>query len=141
MKKPLIYFVLLAVLLLAGCKSGKKSEEIRNYTYQENSVPVNSKIQNKVGDWVTEGTVCYGLIVLVDTHGKIQRGLPIKSKVVLINSDSLKMKAMENVSLAAIKGCKKMGLSRGDYWWENEGELFKTKGEAEAYLKKKGWLK
>jgi hypothetical protein len=141
MNKGVIISLLLAVILMAECKSGNRSEEIRNYAYQENSVPVNGKINKKAGDWVAEGTVCYGLITLVNTQGIILRGIPVKAKVVRIKSDSLKMKTLESASLAAVKGCTKMGLSRGETWWETEGDLFKTKEEAEAYLKKKGWLK
>jgi hypothetical protein len=131
---------LLFIIFLGGCHSGNKSEEIKNYTFKETSVAPNRKMNNKVGDWVQEGTVCYGLVVLVNNMGIISRGLPVKSKVITISTDSIKMKALENISLGEIKGCNKKGLARGETWWETEGDLFITKEEAEAFLKKKGWL-
>jgi hypothetical protein len=140
MKKQAFTLMMALIIFLGGCHSRNRSEEIKNYAFQEENATLNETMHGKVGSWVEEGTVCYGLVVLVSTEGKILRGLPVKSKVVSITSDSLKMKAMENVSLAAVKGCKKMGLSKGEIWWETQGDLFKTKEEAEAYLKGKGWL-
>jgi hypothetical protein len=140
MKKQAFILFITLIICLGGCRTKNRSEEIKNYAYQEKTVTLSEKMHGKVGAWVEEGTVCYGLIVLVNNKGKVLRGLPIKSKVLSFNADSLKMKALENVSLAEIKGCKKMGLFNGDIWWETQGDLFKTKEEAEAYLKQKGWL-
>jgi hypothetical protein len=140
MKKLAFIMLMIFIICMAGCRSKNRSAEIKNYAFQEKTTILSEKMHNKLGAWVEEGTVCFGLIVLVNAEGEVLRGLPVKSKVVSIQTDSLKMKALENVSLAEIKGCKKMGLSKGDTWWETEGDLFKTKGEAEAYLKSKGWL-
>jgi hypothetical protein len=140
MKKLTFILIIALVFCLESCHTKNRSEEIKNYTFSVTTVNPGEKTNNKVGAWVKEGTICYGLVVLVNTDGKIQRGMPVKSKVVSISPDSLKMKALENVSVAAVKGCKKMGLSKGDIWWESQGDLFKTKEEAEAYLKSKGWL-
>ena len=139
MKNKVIALLVVGIVVLTGCNSKKRSEEIKTYSYQEKSVVLNNKIKSKLGDWVVEGTVCYGLVILVDTKGIVQKGAPVKSKVVSFSADSIKMKSLETVNLSQVKGCKKMGLSRGDSWWETEGELFKTKAEAEAYLKEKGW--
>jgi len=140
MKKQLLTLMALGIICLAGCNTKNRSDEIKNYTFQEKSTILNNKMKTKVGEWVEEGTVCYGLVVLVDTHGKILKGAPVKSKVVTFSADSIKMKALETVNMSEIPGCKKMGLSKGETWWETEGDLFKTKEEAETFLKGKGWL-
>lgn len=139
MKRTAFIIILISGALMMSCRSGKKSDEIKNYTYQEPSKKLNARLQEKLGGWLEEGIVCYGLVVSVDGNGKIVKGLPVKAKVVTVMSDSLKMKALEKVSLAEIKGCTKMGLSKGETWWEKEGDLFKTQEEAVSYLKSKGW--
>jgi hypothetical protein len=140
MKKQTFILFMALLFCVGGCSTKNRSEEIKNYAFKGKTAALSDKMHQKIGAWVEEGIVCYGLVVLVNAEGKILRGLPVKSKVVSFTSDSLKMKALENVSLAEIKGCKKMGLSQGNIWWETQGELFKTKAEAEAYLKAKGWL-
>lgn len=140
MKNKIIALLVLGIVILTGCSSKKRSEEIKTYNYQEKSVVLNDKIKTRLGDWVVEGTVCYGLVVLVNAEGKVQKGAPVKSKVVSFSADSIKMKSLETVNLSPVKGCKKMGISRGESWWETEGDLFKTKAEAVAFLKEKGWL-
>jgi len=141
MKYSVLCCLLTALLFFSGCRSGKKSEEIKNYAYQEPSTKMNSVLEDKVGGWISEGTVCYGLVVGIDSEGKVAKGLPVKAKVVTNASDSLKMKALENVSLAEVKGCSKMGISKGEPWWEKDGDLFKTLEEATAYLQQNGWMK
>jgi hypothetical protein len=140
MKKRTFILIMALFISIAGCHTKNRSEEIKNYAYQEKTVTVSEKMHGKAGAWVEEGTVCYGLVVLVNEEGTIQRGLPVKSKVIVISPDSIKMKSMENISLSPVKGCKKMGLQKGEIWWETQGELFKTKEEAEAHLRAKGWL-
>ena len=141
MKNSLFIFFLVTAVCLTGCNSKKKSEEIKNYTYQENQATLNDHLKGKVGSWVEQGKMCYGLIVSVDAQGKVKKGLPVKAMIIDIKPDSFKMKALENVNLAEIKGCKKMGISKGETWWETEGDLFKTKDEAITFLKGKGWMK
>ncbi len=65
----------------------------------------------------------------------------MKAKVTTILSDSIKMKALEAVSLAEVKGCTKMGLAKGETWWETEGDLFKTREEALKWLGDRGLLR
>ncbi len=139
---PLLLVLLLA-LLLAGCQSKKRSEEVKNYAYQEENGSGSTSgapVRMESKPWVEEGVVCYGLVVGIDDHGRIQHGLPIKARVLELRPDSAKMKALETVSLAQVKGCSKMGLTKGDTWWEVEGDLFKTREEATAWLKERGWL-
>ena len=138
-----ILFTLLlifGIFFLPGCNTGKKSDEIKNYSWQEEKALLNPELQARLGSWVEEGTVCWGLVVTVDKNGTIHRGLPVKAKVISFQKDSIKMKALEMVNLAQIKGCTKMGLAKGETWWEEDGDLFKTKEEAVSYLRRKGWL-
>jgi nuclear transport factor 2 (NTF2) superfamily protein len=51
------------------------------------------------------------------------------------------MKTIESVSLLPGERCDKMGLAYGDTWWEEEGDIFRTREEAEAYILAKGWTK
>jgi hypothetical protein len=140
MRRTAFILLLCVITLFSACNSGKKSDEIKNYVYKEPSAVMNKKLTSKVGDWVQEGTVCYGLVVGVNSQGKVLKGLPVKAKVITMKTDSFKMKALENVSLSLVKGCTKKGISKGEFWWETEGDLFKTKEEAVAFLTGKGWL-
>jgi hypothetical protein len=140
MKNHPILLMILCIFMVSSCNSKKKSDEIKNYAYKQETSVFNSELQSRLGDWVEEGTVCWGLVVSINREGIVIKGLPVKAKVISLQKDSIKMKALEMVSLTEIKGCTKMGLSKGETWWETEGDLFKTKEEAESYLKKKGWV-
>ncbi len=136
---PLLLLMVLSLLLI-GCNSKKKSDDVKNYAYMEDGEVQPIGVQYPHIPWLTEGMVCYGLVVGVDSHGRMVTGLPVKSKVTTILKDSVKMKALEKVSLAEAKGCTKMGISRGETWWETEDDLFKTREEALAWLREKGIL-
>ncbi len=138
---PKILLLLGFLFLIAGCGSKKKSEEIKNYEFKAETPVMNPQMQAKLGSWVEEGTVCYGLVVGIDKDGVMRTGLPVKAKVTTILSDSIKMKALETVSLAEVKGCTKMGLTKGESWWETEGDLFKTREEALKWLGDRGLLR
>ena len=138
MKNLISIFVIATIFTFSACNTKNKSAEIAGYDYQEKSTELNKELQAKVGDWVEKGTVCYGLVVAVDGSGTPQHGKPVKAKVVRISSDEIKMKALEKINIGPKEGCSEMGISRGETWQEKEGDLFKTKDEAIAYLKEKG---
>ncbi len=142
--ETLFLMVIVFSLLITGCNSKKRSEEIKNYAYQDEGAGTGSSSGTAVRlaskPWVEEDLVCYGLVVGIDEHGRFLSGLPIKARVLTIRADSMKMKALETVSLTQVKGCSKMGLTKGDTWWESEGDVFKTREEATAWLKGKGIL-
>lgn len=129
--------VFIFVLIFFGCSNKKRASEVANYTYTEKTTEVKSSTLKIAGDWVKEGAECYGLLVAVDKEGRQIHGKPIKAKVIKISENEIKMKALETVSLAEVKGCTKMGLAKGDSWDEKEGDLFQTKEEALAFLKEK----
>jgi hypothetical protein len=99
--------------------------------------PVNEK--SKIGDWVEKGVECYGLVVVKFADGKII-GKSVKCKVISVKPDKVKLKTIETISLMESKGCNKLGMAYGDTWWETEGDLYKTKEEADKYLNEKGWF-
>ena len=136
---PLLLVIVLS-LFFTGCNSKKKSEVVKNYAYMEDGEVQPLGVKHPALPWLTEGTVCYGLVVGIDSHGRMVTGLPVKSKVTTILKDSIKMKALEKVNLAEAKGCTKMGISRGEIWWETEDDLFQTREEAITWLREKGIL-
>ncbi len=138
---PAILLLLGFLILLAGCGSKKKSDEIKNYKYDPGTAVMNPQLQAKLGSWVKEGTVCYAVVITINKDKVMLDGIPVKAKVVTIRSDSIKMKALEAVTLADIPECTKLGLVKGESWWEKDGDLFKTKEEAENWLKDRGILK
>jgi len=136
--KYLITLVSFALALsITSCNNtSKKSEEIASYAYKEEKVEMNSELKAAIPSWVKEGTVCYGLVVQVDEKHNPVKGKPVKAKVVQIGKDAIKMKALETVSLVEVEGCSKMGVSKGETWDENEGDLYLTLDEAIDALKK-----
>jgi len=130
-----------SAILFFGCSNKKRAAEVAGYSYTEKSIPAPGSKVKIPGDWVKEGAVCYGLIVAVDKEGKQLSGKPVKAEVVKITDSEIKMKALESVSLAEVKGCTKMGLAKGDGWSEQEGDLFQTKEEAIEFLKKNNLYK
>ncbi len=128
--------VLMLAFMLFACNSKRRSQEVAGYQYTPKSTELNQQLQAKVGNWIKEGTVCYGLIVVIENE-KLRFGKPVKARVLKISGDNIKMKALEKVSVgAAEKGCSKMGISKGETWLEKDGELFQTKEEAIKYLTK-----
>lgn len=130
-----VSFIIL--LLLAGCSSKNKSAEVASYEYKEETIAMNAELRAKVPEWVEEGKICYGLIVQVESKSrKPVKGKPVKAKVVQINKNYVKMKALEKVSLVETEGCDKMGLSKGQTWDEKQGDFYLTKEDAIEALKK-----
>lgn len=139
MKHLLKILMLISIFTIISCESGKKHEQVK-YEYEEESTELNETLKTKIGDWAKTGAICYGIIVAVDESGLPSFGKPIKAKIVMINKNSLKLKALENVNVGEKTGCSKMGLSKGDTWVEEDGDLFLTKDKAEEYLRKNGLL-
>lgn len=133
MKTKLLLLVL-ALVALSACNNKKKTEEIASYAYNS-EIKLSPALYEKVGSWIEEGLVCYGILAMYDDEGAIVGAKSIKAKTIVITEKAIKMKATETVSLAPKKGCNKLGLEKGDTWWENEGDLFQTKEEADEYVK------
>lgn len=138
-KQILIIALLLLSVTFFSCNSNKKSKEVASYTYTEDAA-VNAIKNKKVGEWVKEGTLCYGIAVFVNNkNSKVEAGKPIKAKVIKISENEITMKSLENISRSGVKGCSAIGMKKGEIWIEKEGDLFKTKEEAIKFLKEKKW--
>jgi len=137
---PLI--LLAAIFFLAGsCGTNPKPKTGNPEQSTENEVDVklNDALQKRIGTWAKDGAECYGLVLLIRKNKSIEHGKSVKTVIIRIKSDSLKVKVLEDVSLAKTKECSKLGMSVGDTWWEKEGDLFQTRLEADNFLKSKGW--
>ena len=120
---------------LFSCNSQKKSNEVASYEYEEEKVEMSAELRSKTPEWVVEGKICYGLVVQVDKNKKRIKGKVIKAKVIQIQRDAIKMKALESVNLMEVEGCTKMGLNKGDAWDEKDGDFYLTKQDAINALK------
>jgi len=116
-------------------KTGNPEQSAENEAY----VKLNDSLQKRIGAWAKDGAECYGLVLLIRKNKSIENGKSVKTMIIRIKSDSLKVKVLEDVSLAKTKECSKMSMSVGDTWWEKEGDLFQTRLEADNFLKSKGW--
>ena len=77
---------------------------------------------------------CYGIIILTDKDGLPRKVEAIEAKVISIQPDKIKMKAMEDLVLAPVEGCTKIGIKKGETWDELEGDLFQTRAEAIKHI-------
>ncbi|HCM59520.1 MAG TPA: hypothetical protein DIS74_03945 [Bacteroidales bacterium] len=144
MKKSIYLFVVLvSLILITSCGSSTEGEGVRASDTSQaisGSVSLNQDLQAKVGSWVNKDVECYGIIVGYFADGTTL-GKSVKCRVAAIKSDKIKMKTIESVSLLPGEGCDKMGLAYGDTWWEEDGDIFRTREEAEAFIESKGWTK
>lgn len=138
MKKLILFVGLLSSIYIISCNSSDKSEEIASYTYEEKKVEMSDSLKVKLPDWVEEGKVCFGLVIQVDKTDKPVKGKPVKAKVVQINENSVKMKALESVVLNETLDCGLRGIEKGQVWDEKEGDLYLTHNDAVVALEKMG---
>lgn len=125
----------LTIVASFSCNNSKdKSNEIATYAYSAD-IQLSKVLYERVGSWIKEGSDCYGIIVMYDDNNEVVGAKPVKAKALVITEKAIKMKALETKTLAPKKGCTKLGLEKGDTWWENKGDLFQTKEEALAYIK------
>jgi hypothetical protein len=134
--KHLFPTILIVLLLgnLTGCAPRDKSKILEKYKYEASTGSLNEALQKKVGSWIQEGMTCYGILILTDENGLPKRLKEIKAKVISIEKDKIKMKSLEDIALAPVKGCTKMGMKKGETWDETEGDLFLTKDEAIKFI-------
>lgn len=119
---------------LSGCGSNDKSKIIEKYNTGDSNIKLSEVLQKNVGSWIEEGKECYGIVQIVDKEGNVLSQKEIKAVVLIIQSNKIKMKSLEEISLAPKAGCTKMGIEKGETWWEEEA-LFQTREEAIDYQK------
>ncbi len=134
-KFGIISFIIIAAVAFQSCNTKNKSKEIANYQATETKLQLNEVLQKKVGSWIQEGMDCYGVIIASDADGNVRGMKAVKAKVLIIQNDKIKMKALEDVSVAPKEGCSKLGISKGETWWEEDGDLFQTREQALEYIK------
>lgn len=137
MRNPVPIIIFTTLIVLTGCNSKNKSDEIANYEYSDDSAQLVVDWQNEIGEWLDNGVECYGLVVAVNARDVRQRGKPVKAKVLRISKNGIKMRALESINIAPSKDCPSLGIEEGEIWLEKEGELFQTKEDAVAYLNSK----
>lgn len=140
MRNLLIFSLIAFALLAASCADNSGSQKVSASENNESLTTkgvLNDDLKAKLA-WVEKGTECYGIVVGYFSDGSTL-GKAVKCRVIAIKPDKIRMKTVESVSLLEGEGCDKMGLAYGDTWWEEEGDLFRTREEADAYLKEKGW--
>lgn len=130
----LIGVSLLLIVCIFSCTGKDKSKTIEQYSYNASEVVLNEKLQEKIGSWIKEGMTCYGVVILNDENGIPKKLKELKAKVLIIQKDKIKMKALENIALAPVEGCSKIGMKKGETWWETDGELYKSKEDAIAFI-------
>ena len=138
MRKLVLLVILGTSLCIISCNSSKNSEEIASYTYQEKEIAMSDALLVKIPAWVEEGRICYGLVVQVTKENKSVSGKPVKAKVVQIDENSVKMKALETVILFEGTDRNLKGINKGQIWDEKEGDLFLTSDEAVEMLENMG---
>lgn len=141
MRKLVLLVILGTSLCIISCNSSKNSEEIASYTYQEKEIAMSDAFLVKIPSWVKEGKICYGLVVQVTKENKPVSGKPVKAKVVQIDENSVKMKALETVILFEGTDRNLKGINKGQVWDEKEGDLFLTSDEAVEMLENMGIYK
>lgn len=135
-----IFLFAILISILTGCSNSPKPKQvIQEPVLEEEDGKLNDTLQKKIGAWAKEGVECYGLVVLTNSKRVVQSGKSVKTVIVRIKSDSLKVKVLEDVSLGQKKDCNLLGVTVGYTFWESDGDLFQTREEADNFLKSKGW--
>jgi len=134
MKKTVAFISIVLIITSFGCKNENKNSSEGDYTYVEKSQKMSDALEKKIGSWAEQGSDCYGILALTDGQGMVQDGAVIKAKILMFKGDSVKMKSMVDIKLKEVEGCNKMGISKGQTWWETEGDIFRTEEEASEYL-------
>jgi hypothetical protein len=132
--KQLLSLLTFAVLMLLFSCSGKNKDAGVDYGYVEKVPELSAELQERIGSWAEEGAACYGILALLDGEGEVQEGAVIKAKLIRFRGDSIKMKSLVDLKLREVEGCDKMGISRGETWWETEGDIYLTEEEAAVQL-------
>ena len=132
-KKYVSLIAVVCLLVIFSC-TRKPNDAGVIYDYVEETEEMSDALKEKIGSWAEEGTHCYGILALLDAEGAIQEGSVIKAKLLRFNGDSVKMKSLVNIKLREVEGCEKMGISKGETWWETEHDVYQTEEEAAKIL-------
>lgn len=126
--------IVFLVAVLSACQSSDRSKEISGYAYEGQTQALNEQLKSKIGNWIKEGETCYGILILLDENGSPKKLKEVKAKVIVLQSDKIKMKSLEDITLAPVEGCSKLGIRKGETWWETEGDLFQSREDAVSFI-------
>jgi len=130
----LIIACIVLLLSMFACGHSDKSKILEQYKFDEDATVIGVLNKKKLNSWLKEGMTCYGILMVRDENGHPKRIKEIQAKVIRINTESIKMEALEDIMINPIASCNKVSLKKGESWDEIEGELFKTKQEAIQYI-------
>jgi hypothetical protein len=133
----LSFLIIAGVLLLlnvVGCGRRDMSKTLEQYKYEVSTIDSTLIHKKKLEPWIKEGIACYGIAIVYNLSGAPIRIKEFSSRIISIEPDKIKMRSLENISLAPVKGCSKFSLEKGEDWEEPDGELFKTREEAIAFI-------
>ena len=134
----LLLLILVCISLLAGvsgCGHQDKSKILEQYKYDED-IDILNIHKEKLEDWIKDGVSCYGIVMIRDQNKLPVRLMEVHAKVVRIDSEGIKMEALEDVAANKIAECNKLSLKTGECWEEVDSELFKTRDEAVNFIDK-----
>jgi hypothetical protein len=131
-----ITYIFILLQAIGGCDLADKSKEIAKYKYDDTSGIMTVKVDKSIGSWVKKGVECYGLIMVCDLEGNPLRIKEVHVRVLEMNSNKIKMQAMEDVMANKTIECKKISFRKGQSWEEEYGEIFRTREEAIKYIDK-----
>ena len=94
MKYWILSLLFLISIIFPGCRSGNKTNEVASYVYEEKTGAINPELLTNIGDWIKPDLVCYGLVVSINKEGAPIKGKPVKAKIVRIDENAVKMKAL-----------------------------------------------
>ncbi len=134
--KKLILMIVTCILTLymSGCGQSDKSKILEKYKYVESNNSPDDMIKKKLDPWVKEGMICYGIVIVHDESKNPLRVKEVHSKIISIEPDKIRMRSLENIRMAEIKGCKVFSLQKGEDWIELEGDIFRTREDAIKFI-------
>ena len=135
MKQLIVFFSCILVTIgISGCGQRDKTKILEKYKYEESKTVLNENLNKKIGAWLEEGKICYGIVILRDENGLPKKLKEVQAKVIRIEPDRIKMKSLEEITMAPVKGCSRIGVKKNENWDETEGELFQTKEDAIQFI-------
>ena len=130
----LIIAGILLLLNVVGCGRRDMSKTLEQYKYEVSQIDSTKIFKKKLEPWIKEGITCYGIVIVHNLSGVPLRIKEVNAKVIRIEPDKIKMRSLENISLAPIEGCSKFSLEKGEDWDEMEGDIFRTREEAVTFI-------
>lgn len=132
----------LSFFLLFGCspKSEDKKPSLIDETlfFLNENQDLNDSIKVKFPSWLKNGIECYGFVKIINDKGNVS-AYPIRCKVIAILRGGVKCRILENTRYFEEISCKKFDVKAGATWYEQDGELYKSRSDVEKAIKSKNY--